>query len=107
MTIVPDDQHHGHHGDDDGESFLRIGSRFSGEEAGVDRDERDRRCAAGDEVVEPIGQGEGGDVGVGLRAGTEGLGDVGFADVSDDARDHDGGHQQQRCGKRGVLMRWP
>jgi hypothetical protein len=53
----------------------------------------------------PVRQGEGGDVGVGLLSGSEGEGDVGLADVSDDAGEGNGDHQQQRRGERGVLVR--
>ena len=100
------DEHRGHHGNDDGESFLRILLALFRQKPGVDGDEGDRSGAAGDDVVEPVGEGEGGDVGVGLLSGAESVGDVGLADVSDHARERDGRHQQQRCRKRRVLVRW-
>ncbi len=58
------------------------------------------------DVVKPVWEGEGGYVGVRLLAGTESVGDVGLANVSDHARERDGRHQQQRCRKRRVLVRW-
>ncbi len=79
------DEHRGHHGDDDGESFLRVVLALFGQKTGIDGDESDRGGAAGDDVIEPVGQGEGGYVGVGLLSGAEGVGDVGLADVSDHA----------------------
>ncbi len=102
-----DPQHDRHHGDDDGEGLLRVLFFVLREEAGVDGNEGDGGGAAGDNVVQPVGNGETGDVGIGLRAGAEGPGDVGLADVSDDARRHDGRHQQQRGRKGAVLVRRP
>jgi len=99
------DEHRGHHSDDDGESLLGVVLALLRQKAGVDGDESDRGGAAGDDVVEPVGQGEGGYVGVGLLSGAESVGDVGLADVSDHARERDGRHQQQRRRKRGVLVR--
>lgn len=101
----PGDEHGGHDGDDDGESFLRVLLAFFGEKSRIDGDECDGGGAAGDDVVEPVGQGESGDVGVGHLSGAESVGDVGLADVSDDAREGDGRHQQQRRGEGGVLVR--
>jgi len=98
------DQHGGHHGDDDGESLLRILLALFREETGVDRDKSDRSGASRDDVVEPVGQSKRGDVSVGLLAGSESIGNVGFADVSDGARERDGRHQKQRGRKGGVLM---
>src|SRR5258706_2244052 len=100
------DEHGGHHGDDDGECFLRVLLALFREKAGIDGDERDRSGAAGHDVVEPVGQSECSDVGVGLLPGTESVGDVGLADVSDYARERDGAHQQQRRREGGVLVRW-
>jgi len=101
------DEHGGHHGNDDGESLLRVLLALFRQKTGIDGDECDRGGATGNDVVEPVGQGEGGDVCVGLLPGAEGVGDVGLADVSDHARERDGRHQQQRRRKRRVLVRWP
>ena len=89
------DQHRGHHRNDDGESFLGVLLALFRQKPGIDGDECDGGGAAGDDVVEPVGEGESGDVGVGLLTGAEGVGDVGLADVSDHARERDGRHQQQ------------
>src|ERR1035438_10190051 len=99
------DQDRGHYGDDDGEGFLRVRLALFGQEPRVDGDEGDGGGASGDDVVEPVGEGEGGYVGGGLLAGTEGVGDVGLADVSDDALQGDGRLQQESRGERGVLVR--
>src|SRR5271163_3945505 len=79
------DQNRGHYGDDDGESFLRVLLALFSEEPRVDGDEGDRGRASGDDVVEKIGQGEGSSVGVDQLSRSEGIGDIGFANVSDDA----------------------
>ena len=61
------DHHRSHHCDDDGEGLLRVGVALFREEPRIDRDEGNRSRAPGHDVIEPVGQGEGGDVGVGLR----------------------------------------
>src|SRR5271165_709998 len=99
-------EHGGHYSNDDVESFLRVVLALFRKKPCIDGDECDGGGAAGDDVVEPVGQGEGGYVGVGLLSGTKGVGDVGLADVSDDAREGDGRHQQQRRRKGGMLVRW-
>ena len=72
--------------------------------AGVDGDEGDRRGATRQDVVEEVGQVEGADVGVGMESGAERPRDVGLAQITDDARQHDRDHQQQRGRQLGVLM---
>src|ERR1700677_1175567 len=49
-------------------------------------------------------EGEGSSVGVDQLSRSEGIGDIGFANVSDDAGERDRRHQQQRGGKRSVLV---
>ena len=99
------DHDRSHDRDDDGKGFLRVGIALLREKSRIDRDEGDRSRAPGHDVVEPVGQREGGDVGVGLRACAEGVGDVGLADVADHAREHDRRHQQQRGREGRVLVR--
>ena len=69
-----------HHGDDDREGLLCVGLAFLGEEACVDRNESDGGGASGNDVVEPVGQGEGGNVGIDLSAGAELVRDIRLAD---------------------------
>ena len=99
------DHHRGHDRDDDGKSLLRVGVALLREKPRIDGDECNGGRAPGHDVVEPVGQGEGGDVSVGLRACAEGIGDVGLADVADHAREHDRRHQQQRGRESRVLVR--
>jgi hypothetical protein len=77
------------------------------EKTGVDGNECDGGGAAGDQVVQPVGDGEASDIGVGLGAGAESPSNVGLADISDDARGHDGRHQQHGCRENAVLVRGP
>ena len=101
----PDSQHGGHHGDDDRESLLRLAFLFLREKAGVDRNEGDGSSSAGHQVVQPVGNCEAGDVGVGRRSGAERVGNVGLAHVADHPREHDRRHEQQGGGKSAVLVR--
>ena len=101
----PHDHYCAHDRNNYGEGLLRVGIALFRQEPRIDGDECNRRSAPGHDVVEPVRQGEGGDVGVGLRAGAEGVGDVSLANVADHARQHHRRHQQQ-CGReRRVLVR--
>ncbi len=97
-------QHRGHHGDDDRESFLRFVFLVLREKTGVDRNEGDGSGAARHQIIQPVGNGEAGDVGVGCGPGAEGIRDIGLAHIPDHARQHDRRHEQQRGRKRSVLM---
>ena len=97
--------HRSHHRDDDGESLLRVGFALLREKPRIDRDECNRSRAPGHDVVEPVRQGEGGDVGVGLRPGAKSVGNICLADVADHPRQHHRRHQQQRGRKSRVLVR--
>ncbi len=99
------DYHGRHHRDDHRESLLRVGVALLRKEARIDRDECNRRRASGHNVVEPVRQGESGDVGVGLRSGAEGVGNVSLAHIADHARKHDRRHQQQGGREGRVLVR--
>ena len=81
-----DDHHRGHDRDDDGKGLLRVGVALFRQKPRIDRDECNGSRAPGHDVVKPVRQSEGGDVGVGLRPGAECEGDVRLADVADHAR---------------------
>ena len=99
-----DSQGHRHYRDDDGKSFLRLFLFLLRQKASVDGDESDRGGATRHDVVQKVGDGKPGDIGVRLGASAERPGDVSFADIADDPREHHGSDHQERRGKRAVLM---
>ncbi len=88
----PHDHYCAHDRNNYGKGLLRIGIAFFRQETRIDGDECNGRSASGDDVVEPVRQGEGGNVGVGLRTGAEGVGNVSLANVADHAREHNRRH---------------
>jgi hypothetical protein len=103
----PDPQHHGHYRHDDGKRFLCVLFFVLGQKSRVDRNKGDGGSSPGNEVVQPVGDGEAGDISVGLRTRAERPGDVGLAHIADDAREHDRRHEQQRRREGCVLVRRP
>ena len=94
-----------HHRNNDGESFLRVPLALFRQKPRIDGNECDRSCAARDDVVEKVGQGERRAIGVDQLSRAKRVGDVSLADVSDHARERDGSHQQQCRREGGVLVR--
>ena len=101
------DHYRGHDRDDDGECFLRVVVALLGQESRIDGDECNGGRAAGHNVVQEVGQGKRGNIGVGLRSGAEGEGNVGLAGVADHARERDRAHQQDGRRERRMLVRRP
>ena len=102
-----DAQHQRHHGNDHRKGFLRVCFSLFSQKARVDGDKGNGDCSARDQVGKEIGNLECSNIGVGRRASAKCPGRVSLAQVPHDAREHHGRHQQHRCRKRGVLMRWP
>ena len=99
------DENGRHYGDDDREGFLCVGLTFLGEEACVNRNEGDGGSASGNDVIEPVREREGGNVGIDLSSGAELVGDIGLADESDDTGKHNGRHEEHGRGEGAVLVR--
>ena len=75
-------QHRRHHGDDDRKRLLRLRFFFLRDKARVDRDKSNGGGSARHQVIEPVGYGETGDVGVSRRAGAECVSDIGLAYIA-------------------------
>ena len=101
------DHHRCHYSDDDRERFLRIFIPLLRQEAGVNRDEGDRRRAARDDVVQKVGKSKRRNVGVGGPASSIRPCNIGVARISDHTRHHHRADQKQRSRERRVLVRWP
>jgi hypothetical protein len=80
---------------------------FFGKEASVDRDKSDRYRATRENVIQKVGDGEARIISIRERAGSEGPCDIHLPHITNHAGEHDCRHQQQRCGKCCVLVRWP
>src|SRR5439155_2838536 len=89
-----DDQRHD--GGDDREHVVAARLVILLEVARVDGDEGDRERAAGHDVIEEIGDGEGGVEGVGGAGGAEQRGDDRVAQKAEHARQQDGQDEQRR-----------
>ena len=74
-------QHRRHDRDDDRKSFLRVLFPFFRKEASVDRDKRDGRRPPSYDVVQPVRNGEAGNIGIGLRPSAKCPRDICLADV--------------------------
>jgi len=85
--------------------FCASVSFFSARKAGIDRNERDGSGPASNQIIQPVRNGEPGDISIGRAPRSEGVGDICLAHVADHAGEHHGRHQQERRRKSAVLMR--
>lgn len=85
--------HEGHHGGKNVPGFVFL---IFGDEFGEDRNESDAERTARDEVIQKIGQSEGGVVGVGDGVGTDLVGNGPFAQKSEQAAEQDARHDDTR-----------
>ena len=91
-----DDDDDRHDGDDDGKDAVTVGLVVLLQMARIDGDEGDGERAAGDEIVEPVGNGERGPEGVGLAGGAEERGDDRVAHEAEHARQEHGDDEDGR-----------
>ena len=92
-------QDEAHYGDDCGENAPAFVFVLFGDVFGEDGDEGDAERAASDQVVEEIGEREGGVVGAGGGVGADLVGDGPIAEEAEDAAEQDAGHDD--AGGRG------
>jgi hypothetical protein len=90
-------------GADDGERPEHRGEQVvggalvaAGEMLGVERQKGDRQRAAGEQIVEQVGDLEGGIVGIGGRSGADSVGEQRFSRIAEHARQQHARRQQQR-----------
>ena len=99
-----DAQHRRHHRDDDRKSLLCVFLPLFCEEASVDRYKGDGRRPTSHDVVQPVGNSEAGNIGIGLRPSAKRPRDICLANVPDHTGEHDRCHQQQGGRVGAVLM---
>src|SRR5271155_1508339 len=92
-------QNAAHHRDYRGENAPAFVFALFGDVFGEDGDEGDAERASGDQVVEEIGQSEGGVVGAGSSVGADLVGDGPIAEEAEDAAEQDASHDD--AGGRG------
>ena len=84
-----DHAHHGHHGGKGAPAFVFA---FFGDVHGENRDESYAERAACDQIIQEIGESEGGVVGVGDGVGADLVGDGPFAEEPENAAEQHAGH---------------